>query len=230
MSLSYAIEGTSPAMTRTVFTQSMQEMQEEMLSLGSMAEKAVARSIEALRTQNTELAQQVIDFDEHINAQRWKIEENATLLIATQAPLARDLRYIFAIMHIATELERMADYAAGNAKLTLRIVDEPLLKPLIDLPRMADIGRELLMEALDAFIEQDADRARQVAARDDEVDQLYEQVYRELLTFMIADPRTVPRATHLLWVAHNLERIADRVTNICERTIFSVTGEIEEMG
>lgn len=216
-------------MTRTVFTQSMQEMQEEMLSLGSMVEKAVARSIEALRTQNIKLAQQVIENDDHINALRWKIEENATLLIATQAPLARDLRYIFAIMHIATELERMADYAQGNAKLTLRIVDEPLLKPLIDIPRMADLGRELLMEALDAFIEQDAEHARQVARRDDEVDQLYEQVYRELLTFMISDPRTVPRATHLLWVAHNLERIADRVTNICERTVFAVTGEIEEM-
>lgn len=216
-------------MTRTVFTQSMQEMQEEMLSLGSMVEKAVARSIEALRNQNVQLAKQVIENDEHINALRWKIEENATLLIATQAPLARDLRYIFAIMHIATELERMADYAQGNAKLTLRIVDEPLLKPLIDIPRMADLGRELLMEALDAFIEQDAERARQVARRDDEVDQLYEQVYRELLTFMISDPRTVPRATHLLWVAHNLERIADRVTNICERTVFAVTGEIEEM-
>jgi phosphate transport system protein len=217
-------------MTRTVFTQSMQEMQEEMLSLGSMVEKAIARSIEALRTQNVKLAQQVIENDDQINALRWKIEENATLLIATQAPLARDLRYIFAIMHIATEVERMADYAQGNAKLTLRIVDEPLLKPLIDIPRMADLGRELLAEALDAFIEQDAERARQVAHRDDEVDQLYEQVYRELLTFMISDPRTVPRATHLLWVAHNLERIADRVTNICERTIFSVTGHIEELG
>jgi phosphate transport system protein len=216
-------------MTRTVFTQNMKQMQEEMLQLGSMVEKAVARSIEALRNQNVQLAQQVIENDDHINALRWKIEENATLLIATQAPLARDLRYIFAIMHIATELERMADYAQGNAKLTLRIVDEPLLKPLIDIPRMADLGRELLAEALDAFIEQDAERARQVARRDDEVDQLYEQVYRELLTYMISDPRTVPRATHLLWVAHNLERIADRVTNICERTVFAVTGEIEEM-
>lgn len=217
-------------MTRTVFTQSMQEMQEEMLSLGSMVEKAVARSVEALRTQNVELAQQVIEYDEEINAVRWKIEENSTLLIATQAPLARDLRYIFAVMHIATELERMADYAQGIAKLTLLIVDEPLLKPLVDLPKMADVGRELLMEALDAFIEQDAERARQIARRDDEVDRLYEQVYRELLTFMISDPSTVPRATHLLWVAHNLERIADRVTNICERTVFSVTGDIEEMG
>ena len=227
--MNLASEGTPPDMTRTVFTQNMKQMQEEMLQLGSMVEKAVARSIDALRNQNVQLAQQVIENDDHINALRWKIEENATLLIATQAPLARDLRYIFAIMHIATELERMADYAQGNAKLTLRIVDEPLLKPLIDIPRMADLGRELLAEALDAFIEQDAERARQVARRDDEVDQLYEKVYRELLTFMISDPRTVPRATHMLWVAHNLERIADRVTNICERTVFAVTGEIEEM-
>lgn len=216
-------------MTRTVFTQSMQEMQEDTLALASMVEKAVARSIEALRTQNVELAQQIIEYDDLIDALRWKIEEDAMLLIATQAPLARDLRYIFAVTHISTELERMADYAKGNAKLALRIADEPLLKPLIDIPRMADLARELLMEAMDAFIDQDAEKARQVARRDDEVDRLYEQVYRELLTFMISDPRTVPRATHLLWVAHNVERISDRVTNICERTVFAVTGELEEM-
>lgn len=216
-------------MTRTVFTQSMQEMQEDTLALASMVEKAVARSIEALRTQNVELAQQIIEYDDLIDQLRWKIEEDAMLLIATQAPLARDLRYIFAVTHISTELERMADYAKGNAKLALRIADEPLLKPLIDIPRMADLARELLMEAMDAFIDQDAEKARQVARRDDEVDRLYEQVYRELLTFMISDPRTVPRATHLLWVAHNVERISDRVTNICERTVFAVTGELEEM-
>lgn len=216
-------------MTRTVFTQSMQEMQEDTLALASMVEKAVARSIEALRTQNVELARQVIESDDQIDALRWKIEDDAMMLIATQAPLARDLRYIFAVTHIATELERMADYATGNAKLALRIADEPLLKPLIDIPRMADLARELLMEAMDAFIDQDAEKARQVARRDDEVDRLYEQVYRELLTFMISDPRTVPRATHLLWVAHNVERISDRVTNICERTVFAVTGELEEM-
>ena len=217
-------------MARTVFTQSMQEMQTEMLSLGSMVDKAVGRSVESLRTQNVELARSVILYDEQINIRRWKIEEESTLLIATQAPLARDLRYIFAIMHIATELERMADYAQGIAKLTIQTADVPHLKPLTDLPRMADIGRELLAEALDSFVEQDAARARRVAARDDEVDQLYDQVYRELLTFMISDPTTVPRATRLLWIAHNLERIADRVTNICERTIFSVTGQIEELG
>jgi phosphate transport system protein len=217
-------------MTRTVFTQSMQELQEEMLTLGSMVDKAVARSIEALRAQNVERARSVIQNDEQINNARWKIENECTLVIATQAPLARDLRYIFAIAHIATELERMADYAQGIAKLTIQTANVPLLKPLTDLPRMADLGRELLAGALDAFVEQDAAKARQIAARDDEVDNLYDQVYRELLTFMISDPSTVPRATHLLWIAHNLERIADRVTNICERTIFSVTGKIEELG
>jgi phosphate transport system protein len=217
-------------MTRTVFTQSMQELQEQMLSLGSMVDKAVARSVEALRAQNVEQARGVILYDEQINNLRWKIENECTLVIATQAPLARDLRYIFAIAHIATELERMADYAQGIAKLTIQTANVPLLKPLTDLPRMADLGRELLAGALDAFVEQDADGAREIAARDDEVDNLYDQVYRELLTFMISDPSTVPRATHLLWIAHNLERIADRVTNICERTIFSVTGKIEELG
>ena len=217
-------------MTRTVFTQNMQEIQEEMLALGSMVEKAIGRSVEALRTQNVDMARAVIRYDEEINNKRWTIEEECTMVIATQAPLARDLRYIFAIAHIATELERMADYAQGIAKLTIETAGVPLLKPLTDLPRMASLGRELLGEALDAFVEQDAAKARQIAARDDEVDDLYDQVYRELLTFMISDPSTVPRATHLLWIAHNLERIADRVTNICERTIFSVTGKIEELG
>jgi phosphate transport system protein len=207
----------------------MQELQEQMLSLGSMVDKAVARSVEALRAQNVEQARGVILYDEQINNLRWKIENECTLVIATQAPLARDLRYIFAIAHIATELERMADYAQGIAKLTIQTANVPLLKPLTDLPRMADLGRELLAGALDAFVEQDADGAREIAARDDEVDNLYDQVYRELLTFMISDPSTVPRATHLLWIAHNLERIADRVTNICERVVFLVTGHMEEM-
>lgn len=216
-------------MTRTAYIQSLQQLQESVLSLGSMVEKAIGRAVEALRTQDVALAQLVIDGDEAINDQRWQIEENAILLMATQAPMAGDLRRITAVMHLATELERMADHAEGIAVLTKRTADEPLLKPLVDVPRMADIGRELLLDALDAFIDNDAERARQIARRDDEVDQLYEQVYRELLTFMISDPSTITRATHLLWVAHSLERIADRVTNICERVVFVVTGHIEEM-
>jgi phosphate transport system protein len=216
-------------MTRVAYIQSLKELQEGILSLGSMVDKAVGRAVEALRAQDINLAQKVIDADAAINDARWHLEESAMLLIATQQPMAGDLRRITAVMHLAVELERMADHAEGIAVLTQRIADEPLLKPLLDIPRMSDIARQLLLEALEAFVENDAERARQIARRDDEVDRLYEQVYRELLTFMISDPRTITRATHLLWVAHNLERIADRVTNICERVVFVVTGEIEEM-
>jgi phosphate transport system protein len=216
-------------MTRTVFTQSLQDLQDGVLTLGSMVEKAIGRAVESLRNQDVVLAQQVVDEDTNINNVRWELEEAAINLMATQAPMARDLRRIAAVMHIVTELERMADHAEGIAVLTLRTADEPHLKPLVDIPRMADIAREILIEALDAYTEMDAERARQIARRDDEVDRLYEQVYRELLTFMISDPRTITRATHLLWVAHNVERIADRVTNICERVVFVVTGQIEEM-
>jgi phosphate transport system protein len=216
-------------MTRTVFTQNLQELQDGVLALGSMVEKAIGRAVESLRNQDIQLAQQVIDGDAAINDARWELEESSINLMATQAPMARDLRRIAAVMHIVTELERMADHAEGIAVLTLRTADEPHLKPLVDIPRMADTARELLVEALDAYTEGDAERARQIARRDDEVDRLYEQVYRELLTFMISDPRTITRATHLLWVAHNVERIADRVTNICERVVFVVTGQIEEM-
>jgi phosphate transport system protein len=137
---------------------------------------------------------------------------------------------ISAVIHIATELERMGDHAAGNAKIVLQTADEPLLKPLVDIPRMSDVAREMLTDSITAFIESDADAARRIVTRDDEVDALYNQVYRELLTFMMADPTTINRATHLLWAAHNIERIADRVTNICERVVFAVTGSLEEMG
>jgi phosphate transport system protein len=216
-------------MARVTYAQSLRELQDGVITLGSMVEKAIGRAIESLRSQDAGLAQSVVENDETINQMRWQIEENAIGLMATQAPMAGDLRRIAAVMHIATELERMADHAEGIAVLTLRTADEPHLKPLVDIPRMADVARELLLEALDAYIDSDAERARQIARRDDEVDRLYEQVYRELLTYMISDPRTITRATHLLWVAHNVERIADRVTNICERVVFVVTGEIEEM-
>ena len=216
-------------MTRTAFVQSLQELQDGVMSLGSMTEKAIGRAIDSLRNQDSALAQRVVDEDKRINEARYELEDACILLMATQAPMASDLRRITAVTQIATELERMADHAEGVAVLTLRTADEPLLKPLVDIPRMADIARELLLEALDAYVEDDAERAKQVARRDDEVDRLYEQVYRELLTFMISDPRTITRATHLLWVAHNVERIADRVTNICERVVFVVTGELEEL-
>jgi phosphate transport system protein len=143
--------------------------------------------------------------------------------------MAGDLRTLAAVLEIATELERIGDYAKGIARINLMMGEKPLLKPLIDIPRMAVKVRDMLHRALDAFIRRDVALARAIPAEDHEVDDLYNQVYRELLTYMMADPRTIDRATHLLWVAHNLERAADRVTNICERVIFTVTGEMKEL-
>jgi phosphate transport system protein len=217
-------------MTRQNYELQIQQLREAVIGMSAMVDKAISRSTDALRFQDLDLAQLVVDEDIVINRERWRTEELALLIIATQAPMAGDLRVIASVIHIATELERMADHAAGNAKIALQTADEPLLKPLVDIPRMADLAREMLTESITALIQRDAELARSVAARDDEVDALYNQVYRELLTFMLDDHTTISRATHLLWAAHNLERIADRVTNICERVVFAVTGSIEEIG
>jgi phosphate transport system protein len=216
-------------MTRANYEFQLQQLRESVIAMASMVDKAIARSTDALREQNLPLAEAIVADDVQINEARWRAEEQALLIIATQAPMAGDLRAISSIIHIVTELERMADHAAGNAKIVILTADEPLLKPLIDLPRMSDLGRQMLADSITAFIEADADLARAVALRDDDVDTLYNQVYRELLTYMMGDPRTINRATHLLWASHNLERIADRVTNICERVVFSVTGSLEEI-
>lgn len=214
---------------RAVFDQKLADLQQDILALGRMADRAIARSIEALRQRDLAKARRIIADDQEINRKRYEIEEKALLLIATQQPMASDLRKIAAVLYIATELERIADHAKGNAKINLLMGKEPLLKPLVDIPRMADKCREMLRRSLEAFIAHDAEAAIQIAAEDDEVDALYNQVYHELLGFMIRDPNTIQRATLLLWVSHNLERIADRVTNICERVVFMVTGRLVEL-
>jgi len=215
---------------RTVFHKKLREIQDDILAMGSMVEKAISRSIEALKKRDIAMAQQVIADDLKINEKRFDIEEKCIQLIATQQPMASDLRIIICVLNIITELERIGDYAEGIAKIVVMIGDEPPLKPLIDLPRMAEKTEEMLGRSLDAFVNRDAEAARQITAEDDEVDNLYDQVFRELLTFMAEDPKTITRATRLIWVAHNLERSADRVTNICERVVFVVTGKIEEIG
>ncbi|MBE9501831.1 MAG: phosphate signaling complex protein PhoU [Dehalococcoidia bacterium] len=217
-------------MPRESFERHLGELQNEVLVLGFMAEKAIFHSVEALKQRDLAAAEQVIANDLQINQKRHDVEEKCIELIATQQPMAGDLRVIVAVLNIIVELERMADYAEGIAKITLMIGDEPPLKPLIDVPRMAEKARDMLRRSLSAFIGRDIEAAKQICVEDDEVDDLYDQVYRELLTFMIEDPRTITRATRLIWVAHNLERIADRVTNICERVVFMVTGKIEEIG
>ena len=223
--------------SRSAFHRELERLQDDVLVLGSMVEKAIGRSVDALRNRDTANARTIEAEDVLINKKRFDIEEAALLLIATQQPMASDLRRLAAVLHIVTDLERMGDYAAGIAHICIQIGDQPHIKPLIageaaalrHIPRMADKAVGMLRRSLDAFVERDVYAAEAIAAEDDEVDALYQQVYRELLTLMLANPRTIDQATHLLWVAHNLERVADRVQNICERVVFVVTGRMREL-
>jgi phosphate transport system protein len=216
-------------MTRETFDLQLSTLNERLLALGAMVARVQEQAVRALADRNADLANELIAGDHVINQAQHDIEDQCLFLIASQQPVARDLRFIFSISSIAWELERMADHAKGIAKLALRLVDQPMLKPLIDVPRMAEIGRELLMGQLGAFVKGDVDAARAFAARDIEVDQLNDQVFRELLVIMMTDPRTITRATYLMWVAHNLERFADRTTNIGERVVFLKTNTIVEL-
>ncbi len=213
-------------MPRTDFDRSLQEIQEELLVLGSMVEKSIDRSVSALKNRDLSLSKIVIDDDDLIDDMRNKIEEKCISVIATQNPMAGDLRTVISVLYIAEELERMGDYAEGIAKISLSIGKEPMLKPLVDIPRMAEKSSKMLSRSLDALVNRDEQLAIQVCRDDSEVDELYNQVYRELLTFMISDPKTIERATYLLWVSHNIERIADRATNISERVLYLITGKI----
>jgi len=215
---------------RMVFDRELQRIQDEVLVLGSMVEKNLVESVEILRRRDFEGSRRLIAQDREINKKRFAIESDALTLIATQQPVASDMRILAAVLEIATELERIGDYAKGIAKINLLIGAEPLLKPLIDLPVMAAKARDMLHQALDAFIRHDVDLARAIPPRDDEIDALYNQVNRELLTYVLADPTNIDRANYLLWAAHNLERTGDRVINLCERVVFTVTGKMEEMG
>ena len=214
---------------RTVFHKRLREIQDEILVMGSMVGKAILRSVEALKGRDINLAQHIIDDDLLINKKRFEIEERCIELIATQQPMATDLRTIAAILNIITEIERMGDYAVGIARIVILIGGEPPLKALVDIPLMAEKTTDMLNRSLDAFINRNAEAAKKIAKEDDMIDNLYDQVFRELLIIMAEDPKTITRATRLIWTAHNLERAADRVTNICERVVFIVTGKMEEI-
>ncbi len=216
-------------MPRQTFDEHLGRTRDDLLAMGDMVDQAIEQAVQALINQNVDLAQQIIDDDEQVNQALRNIQENCEVLIATQQPLATDLRFIIAIFSIANELERMGDYAEGIACLAIRLAGEPPLKPYIDIPRMTQKVREMLGGQLQAFMNRDADAARVLARGDDEIDALYNQVYRELLFFMVQDPTTITRATHLLWVAHNLERIGDRTTNIGEQVVYLVIGQVEEL-
>ena len=216
-------------MTRENFDLQLAHVKEKLVKLATMVNRLQEQAVKALADRDEELAKELVASDLLINQAQREIEETCLLLIASQQPVARDLRLVFSVAMIASELERMADHAKGVAVLAQRLADQPLLKPLIDVPRMADIGRDLLMGQIEAFMKGDMEAARRLAERDTEVDQLNDQVFRELLVLMMTDPRTITRATYLLWVAHNLERFADRSTNIGERVVFLQTNTIVEL-
>jgi len=209
------------------FRKGFQEIQDKVLTMGGAVTEAINRSIEALKNRNLKLAHKIIADDAKINGQRFVIEDRCIELMATKKPTTSDLHVIVAVLSIITELERIGDYAEGIAKIVVMIGDEPPLKPLIDIPRMAELTTEMIDKSLKSFVARDVELAKHVVTMDNIVDGLYDQVFRELLTFMMVDPKTINRATRLIWVAHNLERAADRVTNICERVVFTVTGKME---
>jgi phosphate transport system protein len=215
---------------RKVFHSGLKEIENDVIAMGSMVENSLKLSVEALRNRDLVLAERIIADDDKVNSKRFDIEERSLFLVATQQPVGSELRIIASILNIIWELERIADHAEGIARVTIMIGDEPPLKPLVDIPRMMEKVNNMLRRSLEAFINRDADTARKISTEDDEIDNLYDQIFRELLSFMAEDPRTITRATRLIWGAHNLERSGDRITNICERVVFIVTGKMEEIG
>lgn len=215
---------------RVLYEAGIEELRNDVVTMSSMVDKALARAIDALKGQDARLAAEVKAGDREIDTLRWEAEDAAMTLIATQGPMAGDLRVIAASLQIFTDLERMGDYAVGIAKVVLKTIDEPLLKPLVDIPRMAQLARAMLADVTTAFIESDAEAAREIATRDDQIDDLYDQVLRDLLTLMASNPSVINRGTYLLWAAHNVERIGDRVTNIAERITYMTSGEFVRLG
>jgi phosphate transport system protein len=215
--------------TRSTLAREFGQIQDNILRMGSLLDTAIGRSLTALQAQDMDLAQQIIADDQVINDLRFTIEEECLALIATQQPMASDLRAVIAAMNIVNDMERMGDHATGIAKTVIRMGNEPQRPPPGDFPRMAELARAMLKRSLDAYLARDVELARNVAAQDDEIDRLYNQIFRVLLSYMIEDPRTTTRGTYLLWTAHNLERIGDRVTNIAERVIFMTTGTMQEL-
>ncbi len=217
-----------PRDTRETLDNKIRELNDSILELGSIVEQAILGCVKALEERDLEAARTLYHQDKSINEKRYEIERRALITVATQQPMATDLRRLSSVIDIAGELERIGDYAKGIARIAMRLGDQPQLMKLVDIPKMAEITADMLHRALSAFVELDEEAGRAIPLEDDQIDVLYNLVYQELLELMIADRENIDRATFHLWVAHNLERAADRVTNICERTIFTITGELIE--
>ncbi|MDR3567144.1 MAG: phosphate signaling complex protein PhoU [Syntrophobacteraceae bacterium] len=215
-------------MVKTPLEKELEGLQDQLVDLGVMVERTIIEAVDILGERHGERAKRLIQSDAEINRRRYQIETDTLILIARQQPMAKDLRTLAAILEIAGELERIADYSKGIAKIVLNLGTKPLVKPLVDIPRMAALASDMLHRALLGFVDRDTRAAYAIPEEDQQVDDLYDQVYRELMTYVLEDPRNIDGASHLMWVAHNLERAADRVVNICERIIFTVTGELIE--
>ena len=218
-----------PGELREHFHRQLAALQDTVLEMTSMVDRAIERSLSALVNRDVPLAELVIDDDRLVNEIGYRIQNQSVELLARQSPLAGDLRLVVSVSALATELERMADHAEGIAKIVVMMQNEPLVKPLVDIPIMAEKARAMMNKAIQAFLDKDVDTAYAVGNDDDEVDALYDTIYGDLIQVMVTDPSKIEPATRLLWVAHNLERIGDRATNIAERTVYTVTGELPQM-
>jgi len=215
--------------SRQHYLDKLADLQRELLRMGCSMEEAVKKAITALVNHDAEMAREVIDGDEALDELLMSIESQCVKLIATEQPVAKDLRLIFTALKISTDLERMADYAVDIAKVAIRLANEVYIKPLIDIPRMADLAIDMVQDSLEAYIKQDASTAEDISRRDDIIDGLYKQIFRELLTYMIEDPKNINQATYFIFVARALERIGDHATNVCEWIIYLVTGERKDL-
>ncbi|HOE02719.1 MAG TPA: phosphate signaling complex protein PhoU [Anaerolineaceae bacterium] len=214
---------------RTTFEAELKYLKDELLLLGNLVEQQIQGAVESFKQRDPQLSRTIVEKDDEVNEKRYMIEEQVLITIATQQPMARDLRLLASILEIAGELERIGDYAKGIATINIRMGEEALLTPLVKIPMMAEKCSSMLHRAIQAFIQEDIEEANQIPREDDEVDRLYEEVYSSMMEKIVHDENAIQRANWILWVAHNLERVADRVTNICERTIFTVTGDMKEI-
>ena len=216
-------------MAREELERRLREIQDDMLILGSMVEKAIQKAMDSLCSRDLIVSREVVEEDFAINAKRYEIEEKCIHTMATQQPMAADLRTLVATLTITGQLERIGDHAEGIGRISLMLGRDALPRPLGEIGEMADKAGDMLRRSLTAFVQRDAEEARLLCDVDDQVDAMYTRVCADLIQHMIREPEDITRSTYLLWTAHNLERIADRVTNICERTIFMVTGRLEEI-
>jgi len=217
-------------MPRANLDRKIRNLLQEVLVMDSMVENSIIKSVEALANHDLSLARNIYEFDRQINTRRFELENEVILTITTEQPImAGDLRLTASILEVVGELERIGDYAKGIAKICFLIGDQPHIKPLVDIPIMSGLTVDMLNRAVSAFVNLDIATARKIPLEDDKVDALYNKVYHDLVEIMIKDPTVIDQANHLTWAAHNLERMADRVTNICERTVYVTTGNMVEI-